>query len=249
MGLHLRIFILVFLSCCTTKNFAQFNLTGTVYDSTKINFVEGVRVESTAGKFTFTDSMGKYHLQVFEADSVVFTFRNKPTQKFSVKQIPNPTNFDIWIHVKVKSKFTTLKEVIVKGNSYRQDSIENRRQYKDVFDYRNGKVGTSIVQGGVGLDINDLISLFRFRRNKQFKAFRNRLEIEEKERYINYRFNKTTVARITNLKNAALDTFIVKYRPDYEFVQLSDELSFNQYIINAWYHYKIEMLKPKQLQK
>jgi hypothetical protein len=230
---------------CASKNFAQFILTGTVYDSTRINFVEGVRVESNAGKFTYTDSMGKYNLQVTEADSVVFTFRNKPTQKFAVKTIPNPTNFDIWIHVKVKGKFTTLKEVIVRANSYRQDSVENRRQYEDVFNYRTGKVGTSIVPGGgVGFDINDLINLFRFRRNKQLKAFRNRLELEEKERYVNYRFNKTLVTRITGLKSAALDTFMVRYRPDYEFVQLSDELSFNEYIINAWYHYKMEMLKP-----
>ncbi len=244
MRLHLRIFILLCLIFCGSKSFAQFNLTGTVYDSTKINYVEGVKVESTTGAITYTDSIGKYSIRVTEADSVVFTFRNKPTKKFAVQAIPDPTNFNIWINVKVKSKFTTLKEVIVKANSYRQDSIENRNRYQDVFNHKSGKVGTSIVQGGVGLDINDLINLFRFRRNKQLKAFRNRLEIEEKERYINYRFNKTLVTRITNLKSAALDTFMVRYRPDYEFVQLSDELSFNQYILNAWYHYKMEMLKP-----
>jgi hypothetical protein len=245
LRVRLHIIILLCFIGCVNQTFAQFNLTGTVYDSTKINYVEGVRVETNTGKFTYTDSVGKYGLRVNETDSVVFTFRNKPTQKFAVKTIPNPNVFDIWIHVKVKGKYTTLKEVIVRANSYRQDSIENRRQYDDVFNHRNGKVGTSIVPGGgVGIDINDLINLFRFRRNKQLKAFRNRLELEEKERYINYRFNKTLVTRITGLKNAELDTFMVKYRPDYEFVQLSDELSFNEYIINAWYHYKMEMLKP-----
>ena len=114
MGLHLRIFILVFLSCCTTKNFAQFNLTGTVYDSTKINFVEGVRVESTAGKFTFTDSMGKYHLQVTEADSVVFTFRNKPTQKLTPEILKHIIEYQSGYNVlSIKDSETMLIEMSI----------------------------------------------------------------------------------------------------------------------------------------
>lgn len=250
MATFLRIFIFLCLSFCSKNTWAQLTLSGTVFDSSKINLVEGVRVQSNTGAFTYTDSMGKYKLAVSEADTVFFSFRNKPTQNFPVKNIPNPTQFDIWLHIKVKGKFTTLKEVVIRSKSYRLDSIENRKKYADVFGFRSGKIETSITpSGGVGLDINELINIFRFRRNRQLKAFRNRLEMDEKERYINYKFNKTVVSRITNLKNAELDTFMVRYRPDFDFVQQCNELTFNQYILNASYHYKMEMLKPDAIKE
>jgi hypothetical protein len=246
--LALRLFI-PFIVCCilfVQNGVAQFTVSGTVYDSSKVNLVEGVLVQNLSGAKTFTDSLGKYSLQVAENDSLFFTYRNKSTPKYAVSTIPDINHFDIKIHLKVKGKYTTLSEVIVQSKSYRQDSIENRERYAKAFNFRPGHVGSSVSPtGGVGLDINDLINLFRFRRNKQLKAFRNRLEREEKERYVNYKFNKTLVSRITNLKKPDLDTFMIRYRPDYEFIQLCDELTLNQYIINAWYHYKMEMLKPR----
>ncbi len=240
--------LISFIFCCTlfTKSSkAQLIVSGTVYDSSKINLVEGVLVQNLSGSKTYTDSLGKYSLQVAENDSLFFTYKNKSTSKYAVTTIPDPNHFDIKIHVRVKGKYTTLSEVIVQGKSYRQDSIENREKYAKAFNFRPGHVGSSVSPtGGVGLDINDLINLFRFRRNKQLKAFRNRLEREEKERYVNYKFNRTLVSRITNLKKPDLDTFMVRYRPDYEFIQLCDELTLNQYIINAWYHYKASLQRP-----
>ena len=70
------------------------------------------------------------------------------------------------------------------------------------------------------------------------KAFQQRLELQEKENYINYRFSKLFVKRITGLQSPQLDTFLVWYRPDFEFARNSDELTFNQYIINAYYQYQ-----------
>ena len=59
-----------------------------------------------------------------------------------------------------------------------------------------------------------------------------------KEKYVNYRFNKIFVRRVTQLKSPLLDTFLVWYRPTYEFASTSSELDFNQYILNASYHFK-----------
>jgi hypothetical protein len=239
--LRLRVLISFLIICCYINTSAQLVVKGIVYDSTKINLVEGVQVESKSGKKVVTDSLGKYSIEVMDNDSLFFSFRNKTTPGYAVKKIIDPNNFDIRIHIKVKGKYTTLQEVIVRGKSYKEDSIENRERYAKAFNYRRGHVGSSVTPGGgVGLDINDLINLFRFRRNKQLKAFRNRLEREEKERYVNYRFNKTLVTRITNLKSTALDSFMVKYRPDYEFVKYCDDVLMNEYIIRAWYHFKQE---------
>lgn len=247
--LHLRsalICLLFFMPAA--KLHAQITVSGTVFDSSKINYVENVRVVSTGGLFAITDSMGKYAIHVSEDDSLIFYYNNKPTQKFAVRSVPDPAHFDISLRVTVKSKYGLLKEVMVFSKSYKEDSIENRQTYAEVYNYKKPGVQTSISPGGgAGADVNELINIFRFKRNKRLKAFQHRLEIQEQEKYIDYRFNKLTVRRITGLQGEYLDTFMVWYRPDYEFVRYSDELVFNQYILNAFYQFqKLVQVPPRK---
>jgi predicted transport protein len=221
-------------------------VSGTVYDSSKINPIENVRVESVGGKFTWTDSTGHYKIQVTEKDSLTFIYQNKPTLKFSVKDIADPSRFDISLRVKVKTKYSTLKEVVVFAKSYREDSIENRQIYGDIYDFRKPTIRTGVSpDGAVGADVNEIINIFRFRRNKRLKAFQARLEKQEQENFVKYRFNKNFVRRVTQLKGAELDSFMVRYSPSYEFASTADEVTFHKYVLNASYRFKIEMLKQE----
>ncbi len=233
--------------------FAQFTVTGTVFDSSRRNYVENVRVESTSGKFTRTDSMGHYKIDVTEKDSLTFIYQNKPTQKFAVKDIASLTQFDISLGVNVKGGYRTLKEVIVFARSYREDSMENRQTYADVYNYRKPTIRTSISPGGaVGADVDEIINMFRFKRNKHLRLFQARLEQQEQDRFVTYRFNRNFVRRITGLQGTELDTFMVRYLPTYEFASMADEVTFNKYILNSSYAFKAELLKqqaPKLPQK
>ena len=225
---------------------AQFTLSGTVYDSSKLNLVEGVRVVSTGGMFVFTDSMGRYNITVTDKDSVYFSYQNKPTLKFAIKTISDPANFNIALRIKVRGRYITLKEVIVYSKNYRQDSLENRQLYADVYNYSNPTLRSNISPDGVpGADLDELINMFRFKRNKRLRAFQQRLETQEQEKYVNYRFNKNLVHRITQLSGVALDSFLVLYRPSYEFVSTADEVLFNQYVLEASYQYKNDLLKQE----
>ena len=201
--------------------------------------MEAVGVMSTGGKIAVTDSLGKYSIQAAADDSLYFIYNNKPTQKFAVNKIPNTAQFDISLHIPVKSRYSLLKEVVVYSKNYKQDSAENRENYGEVFSYKKQGIQTSISPGGgVGLDANELINAFRFKRNKRLKAFQQRLEADEQEKYISYRFNKVFVRRLTQLQSPALDSFLIWYRPAYEFTSTSSEIEFNQYILNASYHFK-----------
>ncbi|MEO6582972.1 MAG: hypothetical protein ABIO05_01535 [Ferruginibacter sp.] len=225
---------------------AQVTVSGTVYDVSKKNLVENVRVISTGGLFAITDSLGRYNILVNTDDSVYFSYNNKPTQKFAVKTITYPTQFDISIRVPVQSKYRVLEEVKVFSKTYKQDSLENRQTYADVFDYKKPGIESSISPGGVaGADLGQLINIFRFRRNKQLRAFQQRLEFQEQEKYISYRFNKFYVKKITGFTEPALDSFMRWYRPSYEIAKNSDEISFAQYIIDAAERYKkLQSLSP-----
>ena len=218
---------------------AQLTVHGTVFDISKVNYVENVRVVSTGGMIAFSDSLGRYHIMVTEKDSISFIYLNKPTQQFAVGDITDPGHFDISLRVPVKGKYSMLKEVTVYAKTYRADSLENRNAYADIYDYRKPRIETSVSPtGGVGMDIAELVNMFRFRRNKRMKAFQQRLEAEEQEKYVNYRFSKPYVRRVTGLQSPELDSFVVWYRPDYEFTRAADEIQFNEYILNALYHFQ-----------
>lgn len=232
------IFLLVLIiSWQATK--AQQILSGRVFDKSKITFVENARVISTGGNMALTDSMGRYSIAVKNSDSVFFVYDNKPTQKFAINSISNFDNFNISLHIYVNSKYSLLKEVVVHSKTFRQDSLENRQQYSKVFNFQKpGLVSGTGVDGTVGFDANEIINVFRFRRNKRLKAFQRRLEKEEEEKYIDYRFSKLFVSRITGLQPPALDSFLVKYRPTYEFTSQSSLIEFNQYVLDASYQFK-----------
>jgi hypothetical protein len=238
--------LLLFFTALGNQLHAQLTVSGTVFDSSRRNYVEDVRVESTSGFFTRTDSMGRYKLPVSEKDSLTFIYQNKPTQKFAVKDIASLTEFDISLRVNVKGSYRTMKEVIVFARSYREDSMENRQTYADVYNYRNPTIRTSISPGGaVGADVNEIINMFRVKRNRHMRAFQARLEQQEQDHFVSYRFNKNFVRRITGLTGAELDTFMVRYLPTYEFASTADEVTFNKYILNSSYAFKIELLKKE----
>ena len=214
---------------------AQIQLSGTVYDSTKRNLVMGVQVICTCGTMSFTDSVGNYSIYVGEKDSVFFFFLNKPTQKFAVSAIRDFSAFDISISLHVPGRYKQLKEIIVYGKTRRQDSIENRLQYDKVFNNdRSGLrfTGSNPEAGmSAGLDLDALINVFRFRRNKSMAMFQQRLIKEEQDRYINYRFNKNIVQRLTTLKGGALlDEYMQLYRPEYELMTQILDIELYLYI-------------------
>ena len=242
---HLRYLLAVLLISIASLTKAQIVVSGTVLDSSKINYVENVRVVSTGGLFAITDSLGKYSITCNENDSLIFYYNNKPTQKFAVRAIADPSRFDISLRIPIKGKYRVMNEVIIFSKSHKQDSLENRQAYADIFDYKKPGLSTSVTPGGgVGADLDELINIFRFKRNKRLKAFQNRLEMQEQEKYIDYRFNKLSVKRITGLTGEYLDSFLVWYRPDYEFVRTSDELVFNQYVLNASYQFRKIVIVP-----
>lgn len=223
---------------------AQLTVTGTVFDSAKRNYVQDVQVLTTGGKYIMTDSMGRYKISVTEKDSLSFIYQNKSTLKFPVSQIKNLKEFDISLHVNVKDGIKTLKEVVVFSKTHQQDSAENRELYAKYFNFRKPGIRTGISPSGVaGADVNEIINLFRFQRNKRLKTLQARLEQQEEDAYVRDRFNKRFVERITQLKGTELDSFMVRHLPTYEFASTADEVTFNRYVLNSSYLFKLDVLK------
>lgn len=226
-------FFVLFIVCFCLGNFAigQIIVSGTVYDSTKLYSVTGVQVKSTGGAFTVTDSTGIYHIRVSDKDSISFFYANKPTMKFPVNTISNYNEFDVSLQVRVKEKYKALKEIVIFSN-YRKDSAENRLDYYKAFNYDRPTIRSNYTPGSsAGVDLDELINIFRFRRNKQHLQFQKRLIEQEQDRYVDYRFSTKLLKRVTGLNDTLLIKYKTEYRPSYEFITSVSEVEFYEYII------------------
>lgn len=218
---------------------AQIKIKGTVYDKSKINIVENVKVLSTSGQFTYTDSIGNYEINAEFQDSLSFIHSGKATMQFAVNSIADKNHFDISLQLTIPSRNTYLKEVRVYSKSYKQDSAENRKEYEKIFNFQKPKIQSSLgADGMAGADLGEIFNMFKFRRNRSLKALQTIMIELEQDKYVNYKFSKSNVRRITGLEGNLLDTFLVRYRPTYYFIKDKSDLEFNEYILQQYYQYQ-----------
>ncbi len=196
-------------------------------------------MHSTGGGSAVTDSSGSFAINVNEKDSVWFYYNSKPTMKFPVHIITDPNNFEISINVKVEAKYKRMKEVMVFSKSYHQDSLENREKYADIFGYEKPGLKTTMSNGVAGADLDELINMFRFRRNKYLKSFQKRLVTEEENKFIDHKFTKKVVQQLTGLSGADRDSFMLIFRPTYDFAAASTLYDFYWYIKMSGQQYKL----------
>jgi hypothetical protein len=214
--------LLATLTLVSRSAFGQVEVHGTVYDRSRYFAMPGVSVMSTSGQGTMTDSTGGYRLRVSRKDSVFFSYLGRATVKFPIRSIDPNSPLDISLAVAVDS----LPLVVVRPKPYRYDSMENRDEYRKIFDYEPDYIGQG--QGGAGINLD---MLFGARRNRQMMALKERLIEEEQEKYVDYRFSRTLVRRITGLDRPALDLFMRMYRPTYDFIKsFENDYDYYKYI-------------------
>jgi hypothetical protein len=232
-----RKLLLLFISILAAQAlFAQYKVRGTVYDKTRTYPLEAVSVMTSSGRFTTTNSEGRYQIDVSERDSIWFSYLDKPTIKFPVQKMMDMNQFDLALEVPI----TVLPEIKIKPRDYRLDSIQNRRDYARAFDFRRPNVEsmTSIGPNGAGIDINELIRVFQFRKNRSMVRFQERLLQQERDRFVDHRFNALLVRRLTGLEDEGLKRFMTLYRPSYEFALYTNDYDFQLYIKEAGTRFK-----------
>jgi hypothetical protein len=236
----LSFFTVFFLQADFSATAQTYTIKGVVYDSSRNYPLEAVSVLSTSGKGTVTNAEGYYQIEVTEKDSIWFSYLNKPTIKFPVLKIVNTMGFDISLQVNVP----TLKEVKIRPKNYKQDSVQNRIDYAKIFNYQKPKIKPSMTGMGVGFDLDEIINMFRFRRNRSLASFQKRLLLEEQDKFIDHRFNKALVRRLTLLESPELDSFMLLYRPSHTFTKMAGEYEFQYYIKTAFFRFK-KGLRPQ----
>lgn len=229
--------------CCNNLNsIAQQKLHGTVSDYFSKRPLDAVTVQTTSGLHTITDSLGKFSIPISPKDSVWFSYLAKNTVKYPIDTIKNLSNFEIALYVDA----AWLPAVKVQTKNYTLDSIQNRQEYAKVFNFRKPTIQLTHASPNtytpgavtVGMDLDAFINMFRFRRNRQLLTMQNRLLEQEQEKYVNHRYSKYFVSKITGLKGNELDSFIQLSKPSYELMQVMNDLELGYYIEQIYNIYK-----------
>jgi hypothetical protein len=207
---------------------AQVEIRGTVYDLSQQYAMPGVSVISTSGIGTMTDSLGHYRIRVPSVDSIYFSYLGRATAKFAVREIPAGYPFDMSLQVAVDS----LPSVFVQSRNYLLDSLETRKEYRKVFDYAPHYLNNMKMERRPGLGMGlDLDMLLDGKANRRMEAMQSRLIWQEQDNFIDHRWNRSIVRKLTGLESPLLDTFMRQYRPSYDFIQSCEtEYEFYNYI-------------------
>lgn len=222
----MKLFILSFLVFFPAAVWAQ-RLSGKVIDKqtglpvvyATISSSNITTVSSYSGQFTLND--------VQRADTIRVSCIGYRSFKVAFKDVNTDT-----LVVYLYQRSIMLRDVNINArHNFRQDSINLRRQFNDVFNYKGPDFKDIFVNVDpyaytpdthnqsqnnatmiVNVNLLSLIGLLTKNKAPEGKLQQTLLQ-DEANNYVDQRFSKQKVASITGMKGDSLSSFIMTYRP------------------------------------
>ncbi len=219
--------MLVFFMCIQTQ--AQQTVWGYIRDSVTNEPVELASVTNTSHKSTvITNNQGLFKINIVKND--VLTVSAVGYRYFTVVYNGLIAASDT-IQLYLIPISRNLNNVTVKNSGvsqYTLDSLERNMEFKEAMISPPVKAVELANSGaGFGISLNRLSKKEKSKR-KATELFNN----SEKEAYINYRFSLDIVTRYSGLKNEALQSFVQRHRPSYEWLRKHPKEEDIKYYIN-----------------
>ncbi len=112
---------------------------------------------------------------------------------------------------------------IDKPKNYRDDSMDRRNMYGYVLDIPKMSTFEKIRSPFSALSA----------RNRQIWQFQDVFEENEQEKYVEYKFNRDLVQKVTGLKGDSLTVYMNRFRPTYQQLRSMNEYTYFTYIKNT----------------
>ncbi len=211
---------------CFLSTVAQQQLSGTVFDAQTDSTLQDVfLVNLNTNQTTTVSKTGRYSIPAAEGHRIVFSAIGYVPDTLRVEFHMFVTGHDI----SLKQRYNLLKTVIVTERDYSTDSLERREAYRHILDEPlPGITGRNTPQSGFGIVLSP--ASFFSSKNRQERELKKKLLENEKVEYVDYRFSRSFVQRYTGLKGDSLQTFMLRFRPSYEFCRQSNEEDMINYI-------------------
>jgi hypothetical protein len=234
-----KIYPLVLFLVGSLHGWSQQFLTGKVFKKNSTEFLISVSIHNiTEQRYDLSEENGSYHIQAAPGDHIAFSSVGYMADTLTVTASLLTAECPIYLDIRPQ----TLQAVRVgEFSNYQLDSMDRRKEYAWVYDHDNTPHVARDRQGadGVGVTLN----IFRNSGSAahQRVGLKKRLEKEEEDYYVDSRYNKDFVAKITHLKGDSLLQFMRRYRPSYDYCRKAANVDILVYISDS---YKLYM-KPE----
>lgn len=221
-------------------------ITGIVTDKTTGEPVRGAMVNLGNSK-TFTNSLGEFELKVLSyRDTLKIVHFAYITYSKAISPVL------IALHIQLEPAVIKLKEVRVHSDrerSFKEDSVNNRLEYAKQFNYKAPKVIDAFSdnpnkQPGELISLNPLLLIAALTKKSTPEYQFNKLLLsDEKETFVDRKFNRGIVSQLTGMKGDTLSEFLTRYRPSYGFVKKASDYEMINYIKDSYKQFKKEGMK------
>lgn len=215
-------------------------LTGMVTDGDTRVGLPSVSIWNKRAKIgTVSNETGRYYIEAFPGDTIEFSMLSYVRTYVIATGISSSQN------VELKRQIFGLQGINVRGRIYKRDSLAIRDEYEKYFGYkRPGAV--DILKTLPSNPITALSYLIPNKARKRKEKFGEQLQYWEEEKHIDYRYNPELVARLTKLESPALDSFMLRHRPSYNFLLNASDYDLMLFIKQSYEKYLQQQgLKPK----
>ena len=223
------ILLLVLLSC---QGFAQQFLTGKIRRKDGMEPLTSVNVYNlTLRKHRLSDEAGNYRIQARSGDMVIFSIVGYHTDSIPVTAGILGSDFPVLLDVRV----VDLQAVTV-GNlsNYQLDSLARRQDYSWIYDSKPQPLLERQRQGdGVGVGLN-VIPTGSSDDHHQIADWKKRISHEEEQHYVDFRYSRDYVSRLTHLQGDSLQQFMERYRPTYDYCRKAANVDILVFISDSY---------------
>lgn len=189
----------------------------------------------TRKKFNVSDMGGNFTIGAEQGDTVLFSSAGYKPDTVIVSAYMLAEPFDIYLEPHI----LTLAAVQVGSlSNYQMDSLDRWKDYDWLVPKAKiKKVDRERHGDGVGISFSPQ---FKTDEDKQKERLKKRLDQEEQEFYIDFRFSKEYVTRLTHFKGDSLQQYMKTYRPTYSFCRDASSVDMLLYVNDTMKEYKKE---------
>jgi hypothetical protein len=235
--------LIVFVTCCSS--YGQ-KITGIVIEKTTKMPVSGALVSLGSTK-TYTNTSGGFEISANNSamnDSLTIVHFAYKTYSIAISKAITT------LHIELEPAVISLNVVTVHSDrDFKKDSIENRIAYARQFNYKGPAVldaftGNPNKQPGELISINPLLLIAALTKKStpEYKFYKILIR-NEHEQYVDEKFNRGIVTRITGLRDDTLSVFLTQYRPTYQFVLKAADYDMEFYIKESFKKFEKEGFK------
>jgi hypothetical protein len=208
-------YLILFLLLLSFSGWSQQFLTGKVLKKESTEVLVSVSIHNiTHQHYDLSEETGIYRIQVMPGDRVIFSMIGYRSDTLTVTGDMLAGDYPVYLEPRAQ----TLQSVTVGSlSNYQLDSTARRQEYSWIYDHGNVSRVERDRKGGDGVGVS--IDLFRngSSGDKMRERLKKRLVKEEQEYYVDSRYSREYISRLTRLQGDSLQKFVTRYRPSYDY--------------------------------